>query len=72
MIVNQVIEPGDLDEVPEFVRNRVAMQAGHLDAIGEEFPGMVRGVLPLHDDEIRGVGELRATADELFGQPVSP
>jgi hypothetical protein len=48
------------------------MQAQHLDAIGEEFPGMVRGVLPLHDDEIRGVGELRATANELFGQPVSP
>jgi arsenite/tail-anchored protein-transporting ATPase len=70
VVVNQVIEPGSQADMPEFVRNRVAMQAQHLDAIGEEFPGMVRGVLPLHDDEIRGVGELRATADELFGQRV--
>ena len=65
-----VIEPGALDTVPEFVRNRVAMQASHLDAVGAEFPGLVRGVLPLHDDEIRGVAELRATAGELFGTPV--
>jgi arsenite-transporting ATPase len=72
VVVNQVIEPGSQEDMPEFVRNRVAMQADHLRAIGEEFPGMVRGVLPLHDDEIRGVGELRTTAAELFGQPVSP
>jgi arsenite/tail-anchored protein-transporting ATPase len=67
VIVNQVIEPGDLDAVPEFVRNRVAMQREHLHAIGEEFPGMVRAVLPLHDDEIRGPAALVPTAAELFG-----
>ncbi len=67
VIVNQVIEPGDLDTVPEFVRNRVAMQREHLDVIGQEFPGMVRAVLPLHDDEIRGASALRPTAAELFG-----
>jgi arsenite/tail-anchored protein-transporting ATPase len=67
VIVNQVIEPGDLDSVPEFVRNRVAMQREHLEAIGEEFPGMVRAVLPLHDDEIRGPSMLLSTATELFG-----
>ena len=67
VIVNQVIEPGDLDSVPEFVRNRVAMQREHLQSIGEEFPGMVRAVLPLHDDEIRGASMLVPTAVELFG-----
>jgi arsenite/tail-anchored protein-transporting ATPase len=66
VVVNQVIEPGDLDTAPEFVRNRVAMQREHLEAIGEEFPGMVRAVLPLHDDEIRGPAMLRPTAAELF------
>jgi arsenite/tail-anchored protein-transporting ATPase len=66
VVVNQVIEPGDLATVPEFVRNRVAMQREHLDSIGEEFPGMVRAVLPLHDDEIRGAARLQATAAELF------
>jgi arsenite/tail-anchored protein-transporting ATPase len=70
VVVNQVIEPGSLDEVLEFVRNRVAMQASRLDSVGAEFPGLVRAVLPLHDDEIRGVDQLRATAAELFGQPV--
>lgn len=66
VVVNQVIEPGDLDSVPEFVRNRVEMQREHLKTIGEEFPGMVRAVLPLHDDEIRGTTMLTATSRELF------
>ena len=67
VIVNQVIEPGDLDSVPEFVRNRVAMQREHLEVIGEEFPDMVRAVLPLYDDEIRGPSMLMSTAKGLFG-----
>jgi len=66
VIVNQVIEPGDLATVPEFVRNRVAMQREHLDSIATEFPGLVRAVVPLHDDEIRGTAHLRPTAEELF------
>jgi arsenite/tail-anchored protein-transporting ATPase len=70
VVVNQVIEPGDLGSVPEFVRNRVAMQGEHLQTVGTEFPGMVRGVLPLHDDEIRGLERLRPTAAELFGATV--
>jgi len=67
VVVNQVIEPGDLATVPEFVRNRVEMQREHLAAIRDEFPGLVRAVLPLHDDEIRGPAALSATAAELFG-----
>lgn len=66
VIVNQVIEPGDMTAVPEFVRNRVAMQRDHLASIGEEFPGLVRAILPLHDDEIRGTSMLLPTAAELF------
>jgi arsenite/tail-anchored protein-transporting ATPase len=66
VVVNQVIEPGDLDAAQELVRNRVAMQREHLQAIGEEFPGMVRAVLPLHDTEVRGPEMLRPTAARLF------
>jgi arsenite-transporting ATPase len=66
VVVNQVIEPGDLAAVPDFVRNRVEMQREHLKTIGEEFPGMVRAVLPLHDDEIRGTAMLTSTSRELF------
>ena len=67
VVVNMVIEPGDLDAVPDFVRNRIEMQDEHLASIGDEFPGLVRAVLPLHDDEIRGPAALSATAAELFG-----
>jgi hypothetical protein len=43
------------------------MQREHLQSIGKEFPGMVRAVLPLHDDEIRGASMLVPTAVELYG-----
>jgi arsenite-transporting ATPase len=66
VIVNQVIEPGDLDKVPELVRNRVAMQQEHLAVIDQEFPGMVRAVLPLYDDEVRGQATLRSASTSLF------
>lgn len=65
VIVNQVIDeqPGD---VPEFVRNRIAMQQGYMDEIARSFEGQVRAVLPLYDDEIRGVEALGRAARELF------
>ncbi|HWO71376.1 MAG TPA: hypothetical protein VNP94_11585 [Actinomycetota bacterium] len=42
------------------------MQRAYLEQIGREFPGMVRAVLPLYDDEIRGVSALRRAAADLF------
>jgi arsenite-transporting ATPase len=65
VVVNQVIE-GVGDDAPGFVRNRVEMQRAYLEQIGREFPGMVRAVLPLYDDEIRGVPALRRAAADLF------
>ena len=65
VVVNEVIEPQG-EEVPEFVRNRVAMQREYLDQIGRDFDGQVRAVLPLLDDEVRGVGRLRTLAQALF------
>ncbi len=43
----------------------MAMQEGHLRQIRDEFHGMVRAVVPLHDSEIRGPGMLEA-AQALF------
>ncbi len=65
VVVNQVIE-GVEGDAPAFVRNRVEMQRVYLEQIGREFPGMVRAVLPLYDDEIRGVPALRRAAADLF------
>jgi hypothetical protein len=45
------------------------MQAENLDVVGSVFPGMVRDVLPPHEDEVRDVPRLRATAAEPPGRP---
>src|SRR6266508_2307543 len=65
VVVNEVIEaPGA--KAPDFVKNRVAMQREYLEQIGRDFDGQVRAVLPLLDDEVRGVGRLRTLAQALF------
>jgi len=67
VVVNMVIDADQVaKEADEFVRNRVAMQAGYLEQIEKEFNGSVRAVLPLFETEIRGVDMLVRTADLLF------
>ena len=67
VVVNMVIDADQVaKEADEFVRNRVAMQAGYLEQIEKEFDGSVRAVLPLFETEIRGVDMLTRTADLLF------
>jgi arsenite-transporting ATPase len=67
VVVNMVIDADQVSkEADEFVRNRVAMQAGYLEQIGKEFDGSVRAVLPLFETEVRGVDMLVRTADLLF------
>ncbi len=67
VVVNMVINPEQVsEEAPEFVLNRVAMQAGYMDEIGDSFGGMVRAIIPLYETEVRGAQMLRRTADSLF------
>ena len=66
VIVNQVIEVDDPDRVPEFVRNRMDMQREHMQVIREEFGDQVRAVVPLYDDEVRGVPALERAAGVLL------
>jgi arsenite-transporting ATPase len=67
VVVNMVLDRAALgDDVPEFVANRLAMQAEHLRTIEERFGGMVRAIVPLFEDEIRGVPMLRRAAAALF------
>jgi arsenite/tail-anchored protein-transporting ATPase len=65
VVVNQVIEVEDRDGAPEFVRNRIAMQEEHLGVIREEFGDQVRAVVPLYEDEVRGVDALEKAAGAL-------
>jgi arsenite-transporting ATPase len=66
VVVNQVIQQEPGVAMPEFVRNRMQMQRGYLDEIGESFAGQVRAVLPLYDDEVRGIDSLDRAAADLF------
>jgi arsenite-transporting ATPase len=67
VVVNMLIEEGSVaDDAPDFVKNRVAMQADYMDQIWKTFDGGVRALVPLFETEVRGVDMLRRTADRLF------
>ena len=68
VVVNMVLDRHALGaDVPEFVLNRLRMQDEHLKTIAEKFDGDVRAVVPLFDQEVRGVPMLGNAADALFG-----
>jgi arsenite-transporting ATPase len=67
VVVNMVIRPEQGESAPDFVRNRIEMQAGYLEEIKKTFDGQVRAVLPLYDSDIRGVRMLERAATGLFG-----
>jgi len=67
VVVNmQIDEASVADDAPDFVKNRVAMQADYMDEIWNTFDGEVRALVPLFETEVRGVDMLRRTADKLF------
>lgn len=67
IVVNGLIPPGDGDQpLPEFILNRRQMQAEHLQTIWRLFNGEVRALVPLFDNEIRGVEALNRLGEHLF------
>ena len=67
VVVNMLLDAEALGgDVPEFVRNRIRMQEEHLATIREKFDGSVRAVVPLFEQEVRGVATLRQAARALF------
>jgi len=70
VIVNMVMDRQALGgELPEFVLNRLQMQEEHLGTIREKFDGQVRAIVPLFDQEVRGIPMLRQAAQALFAEP---
>src|SRR5512135_962402 len=56
VIVNMLIQKEQVrDDSPEFVKNRVAMQQSYMDEIWRDFDGHVRALIPLFDNEVRGL-----------------
>jgi arsenite-transporting ATPase len=66
VVVNGVIRAEELERAPAFVRNRVAMQDEYLGQIRSEFDGQIRALVPLYDEDVRGVERLARTAQGLF------
>ena len=67
VIVNMLIDRAQVNELsPEFVRNRVDMQARYMDDVWQKFEGMVRSILPLYESEVRGTASLSRMGDALF------
>ena len=67
VLVNMLIDEASVaPDAAEFVRNRVAMQKGHMGTIWTKFDGDVRAIAPLFDTEIRGVEQLRRLAAAVF------
>jgi arsenite-transporting ATPase len=66
VVVNMLIDKETVGEdAPDFVRNRVKMQAEYMEEIWRIFPN-VRAIVPLFDTEVRGMKMLERTADNLF------
>ena len=67
VLVNMRIDRSVVNpDTAEFVRNRLAMQDEHMETIWEKFDSQVRSIVPLFDDEVRGVQMLKRLANEVF------
>jgi arsenite-transporting ATPase len=68
VIVNMLLDKEALGkDTPEFVLNRLRMQEEYMNTIWQKFNGSVRALIPLFDQEIRGITMLRETASRLMG-----
>src|SRR5256886_8709325 len=65
VIVNMLLDKEALgNDSPEFVLNRVRMQEEYMGTIWQKFDGAVRALIPLFDQEVRGIAMLQETASE--------
>lgn len=66
IVVNSLIPEPTSESQPEFIVNRRAMQAEHMETIWRLFDGQVRSLIPLFDREINGLDGLNLLAGKLF------
>ena len=65
--MNMLIQKDQVQpDSPEFVRNRVAMQDAYMQEIWRDFDGAVRAIVPLFDNEVRGVSGLTRVLPHAF------
>jgi len=68
VIVNMLLDKQALGQAsPEFVLNRVRMQEEYMETIWSKFDGAVRALIPLFDQEARGIQMLQEAVRKLMG-----
>jgi arsenite-transporting ATPase len=69
VIVNQVypVELLKQPNVPSFLRNKIAMQQNYMKTIRNEFGQLIRGIVPMFDQEPKGLKMISKVAKTLFG-----
>jgi arsenite-transporting ATPase len=73
VIVNMLIQKDQLrEDSAVFVKNRVAMQDAYMEEIWRDFDGSVRAVIPLLDDEVRGINSLNLVQKYAFPSVATP
>jgi arsenite-transporting ATPase len=71
-LVNRVISRDLLDEnIPQYLRNRIQMQAGALEMIEEKFGATVHSRVPEFDSEIKGLDTIKKLAEVMFEEKLS-
>ena len=71
-LVNRVINRDLLKEnIPAYLRNRIAMQEGALDLIDNTFGASVLSRVPEFDSEIKGLDTIRDLAEVMFEEKLS-
>ncbi len=67
-IVNRVVPPELLGEnIPDYLRNRIAMQKGFLEKIEAQFGDKVLARVPEFESDIRGLAMIQRMAERMFG-----
>jgi arsenite-transporting ATPase len=67
VLVNMLIDTASVGaDAAEFVRNRMEMQAEHMETIWQKFDGDVRATVPLFETDIRGLPMLTRMSEALF------
>ncbi len=71
-LVNRVINRNLLNEnIPEYLRNRIEMQAGALKMIDDKFGATVHSRVPEFDSEIKGLDTIKELAEVMFEEKLS-
>jgi arsenite-transporting ATPase len=65
VIVNSVIPDTGDSKLSEYVSNKLNEQEGYLKLVNSKFPGMVRALIPLYENEVTGIEMVSRMSEDL-------